>query len=176
MDANKTTLSETIDNYVNWLFSEFEIHSPPVDIKQICANLKIDIIVEDLTQISATARREISGVLFVDESKGINAILINRSDSPRRQRFTIAHELGHYFLHRNEDEPKPVIISFRGDRCPMEYEADNFAAELLMPRKMLFNKYKQLLLPYAYLLANEFDVSTLAMKYRMDTLGLKYYD
>ena len=54
------------------------------------------------------------------------------------QRFTFAHEIGHYVIHTN-------VVSFRDRslsspdssrvRAPEEREADIFAAELLMPRK-----------------------------------------
>src|SRR5207245_482886 len=63
---------------------------------------------------------------------------------PNRQRFTIAHEIGHLLLHRGAtfhvDEKSP--IGFRNDRSSMatdekEIEANQFAAELLMPRNFL---------------------------------------
>src|SRR5690606_13578869 len=52
----------------------------------------------------------------------------NRSES--RRRFTIAHELGHYMLHR---ELSHHFLCSPRDRSRMEREANYFAAELLMP-------------------------------------------
>jgi len=52
-----------------------------------------------------------------------------------RDRFTMCHELGHYFLHR------PELIEFaRGDipiYCQPEWQANTFAAELLAPRQLI---------------------------------------
>jgi len=62
-----------------------------------------------------------------------------------RMRFTIAHELGHYFIddHRKKLE-QGISLSFQGELTVneknIEKEANHFASHLLMPRE-LFNKY-----------------------------------
>ncbi len=58
-------------------------------------------------------------------------IVLPSFTSPLRDRFTTAHELGHYFLHSRQGE-KP-IIAFRSGSNRIEWEANWFAAELLMP-------------------------------------------
>lgn len=62
----------------------------PVDLDKICEefNLKVKVFTDSNLQ-------EYSGI--IDYSKGI--IYINGNDSPRTQRLTLAHELGHYLLH-----------------------------------------------------------------------------
>jgi hypothetical protein len=59
-------------------------------------------------------------------------ILLPRFTSSSRDRFTVAHELGHYFLHSRQG--KSPIIAHRRGSGRLEWEANWFAAELLMPR------------------------------------------
>lgn len=64
------------------------------------------------------------------------AIIYNNDVSEGRKRFTIAHEFGHYLMHRNLF-PKGVecseeAVTFRNG-AELEAEADTFAANLLMP-------------------------------------------
>jgi len=54
-----------------------------------------------------------------------------------RRRFTLAHELGHFELHRNvnthlDDTPLTLDYFTQGNQ---EFEANQFATELLMPKK-----------------------------------------
>ncbi|WP_223181767.1 ImmA/IrrE family metallo-endopeptidase [Stenotrophomonas lacuserhaii] len=91
-----------------------------------------------------------------------------------RQRFTIAHEIAHYVLHRNKQSEflDHTFARRNDDRSTMEREADQFAAELLMPeievRGAVDNGLRKL-----NDLARHFDVSTLAMRYRLDNLGYR---
>ncbi|MFT3742641.1 MAG: ImmA/IrrE family metallo-endopeptidase [Gammaproteobacteria bacterium] len=61
-------------------------------------------------------------------------ILVNSRDNYERQRFTIAHELGHFKLHWNQQRE---FVDYRipGVRNKKELEADEFAACLLMPEE-----------------------------------------
>lgn len=61
---------------------------------------------------------------------------INRLHHYNRQRFTLAHELGHFFLHRYRQVSFHDKKFFRGFEVnSMEYEANEFAGALLMPEK-----------------------------------------
>lgn len=64
-------------------------------------------------------------------------IMYNGTRSQGRQRFTIAHEFGHYLLHRHRQAEfncgLDVIESGDAHGQAMETEADEFAATLLMP-------------------------------------------
>lgn len=74
----------------------------------------------------------------------------NAIKSPGRRRFTLAHEAGHYFLHRPLLGPEGIRCGqaavVRGEGLDIEKEADRFAACLLMPlddfRKQLSAKEK----------------------------------
>jgi len=74
-----------------------------------------------------------SGILLRDKK----AIGINKHHHPVRQRFSLGHELGHYFLdHPDASEEIPDEDGIE-KRKLYETEADEFAAELLMPRELL---------------------------------------
>lgn len=69
-------------------------------------------------------------------------IIFDKDQPETRRRFTIAHEFGHYILHRQlieEDDRFPGGIHcsedsvLRGEGGDIELEADQFAAALLMP-------------------------------------------
>jgi Zn-dependent peptidase ImmA (M78 family) len=111
---------------------------------------------------------------FIDaESK---AIYVNAAEPPSRQLFTIAHELGHWLLHKDQvmegrqyrvltreplDAPKPA----------MEREADGFAADLLVPKFMLDKYYRDARVrPTRASLARIFGVSEEMIKYRLRNL------
>jgi Zn-dependent peptidase ImmA (M78 family) len=99
-------------------------------------------------------------------------MLINAQHHPNRQRYTIAHELGHYFLHRHLQVEFQDRIFFRGaENSKEEVQANSFASEILMPevdfRRMVRegkNKVNEL--------SQEFGVSTLALRIRAKNLGM----
>ncbi len=101
-------------------------------------------------------------------------ITVKKSDPWFRKVFTIAHELGHYYLHTN----KPSEIFYRqdldflvkGDEIEQEQEANWFAASLLMP-KMVFSRFWMLIQDIDEL-AQRFGVSSTACYYRLKNLGM----
>jgi Zn-dependent peptidase ImmA (M78 family) len=101
-------------------------------------------------------------------------IYINQYESVPRQRFTIAHELGHFILHSDEYANTSIHdqIFFRDENTsPMEREANDFASGLLMP-KDIFYTYIQEGVNTISALADKFKLSTPAVKYRAYKLGL----
>ncbi len=71
-------------------------------------------------------------------SGGVGAFQLNPDDPITRQRFTCAHELGHFVLGHTASIPgelaaRPVHISPDDVYDPIELAADAFAAEVLMP-------------------------------------------
>lgn len=88
---------------------------------------------------------ELSGMIHIKD--GVPIIGVNSLHHPNRQRFTIAHELGHLELHRDlitssvhVDKGFPALMrdstSAKGEE-KVEIEANQFAAELLMPKAMV---------------------------------------
>lgn len=98
----------------------------PIDVYEVCNQLKVDIFEESL---------DIDGALLRKNGKA--RIIIN-SDIKyvSRKSFTVAHEIGHLSIPNHKDQNfycTPLdIISFHSDR-KMEVEANQFAAELLLP-------------------------------------------
>lgn len=96
-------------------------------------------------------------------------ICVNSRQSRVRRRFSVAHELGHFFLHRGV---RPVLMNWRDRRWngdPLEREADRFAAELLMPADDV-RLYAELF-DFDDVVA-AFDVSRPAMERRYKELGI----
>lgn len=123
-----------------------------------------------------------------DESGAISRIgdefvvSVNASESGARQRFTAAHELAHYLLHRDlMDDGKRmqrhVDTLYAGEqdgdvifKRSHEIEANRIAAQIIMPKKLVEQEYKKN--PEAAALAKKFGVSKAAMEIRLKTLGL----
>ena len=103
-------------------------------------------------------------------------IYVSRDDLATRQRFTVAHELGHFQLHRDDDKFKKGIVetvSFMhrdGTQSKEELQANEFAGCLLMPTEEVQKKRQEGLSVDD--LAKYFGVSISAMTYRLWKLGL----
>jgi Zn-dependent peptidase ImmA (M78 family) len=102
-------------------------------------------------------------------------ILLNSADAPKRQRFTCAHELGHY-VKRTDHPAEYEYIDYRDalasqGRDPEEIYANQFAASLLMPaadvRRLAGDGLSDLQM------SHRFDVSLEAMQYRLQKLGIQ---
>ncbi|MFS0841289.1 ImmA/IrrE family metallo-endopeptidase [Paenibacillus sp. 1P03SA] len=64
-------------------------------------------------------------------------IAVNANHSITRQRFTLGHELGHYLLGHAHGAFNDVQSNRNKANSPVEQEADEFAAELLVPSQVL---------------------------------------
>lgn len=128
---------------------------------------------------------KISGAtLYIKETCRFR-ILVNKNKPKTRQNFTIAHELGHYFLHKdlihkNEeifvDEDNTLDgsnILFRLDEAEItkvETEANNFAASLIMPSELVREAWNAI--QDVTECAKIFNVSLSAMSIRLERLRL----
>ena len=127
-----------------------------------------------LKVISTTLPNGISGEIRPDpENNGRFVIRVNRNDSARRQRFTVAHEIGHFLVHRDEigDGITDDVLyrSSLSDR--REAQANRMAADLLMPQDLVdewMDRAKTLKVDNVIgFLADKFNVSEAAMKIRL---------
>lgn len=148
------------------LLAAGEVVKPPVPVEQVAAACGVRVAGGDFDAA-------ISG-FFLDLESG-PTIGFNRSHSPVRQRFTIAHELGHYVL-RHHDHFHLDLASPAQQGTPPGYDwrdersANEFAAELLMPAELVIaahSRYKDSRLP------GLFEVSKEAMGFRLVNLGLR---
>jgi len=108
---------------------------------------------EDINEIVTHDRIIDRTMTFIDRTKSIIIhgcndfeivandfeIIDNESAREHKYRFALAHELGHYFLHSNQGE-KP-LIAIRFDSGRLEWEANWFAAGLLIPGDICREKY-----------------------------------
>lgn len=133
---------------------------------------------------------KVSNALFSDETlsgliskRGHNiSILVNQADHPFRKRFTIAHELGHHFLHLHKYGDTDIVekVDLFRTSIPIEgavkskveeVQANQFAAALLMPSSLVRDAYNNIAKEVSAL-ARLFNVSEDAMSYRLNGLEL----
>ena len=142
----------------------------PIDVRAVAHKNGIKILEGSLEQA------HLSALLVYKNGKYF--IGVNESHPEQRKRFSIAHELGHYFLHRKmfhmDAEPDEGFIMFRDINSALgikkeEIEANVFAANLLMPKAIFQEQWKNGDLAS---LAKFFDVSLKAAKFRCKNLGL----
>jgi Zn-dependent peptidase ImmA (M78 family) len=164
---------DQISKKVEELLRKFDIRRPPVHVDRLAKKL-------DLLLVPLPADDEISGAIIRKDGRVV--IAVNPAHHPNRQRFTVAHELGHYFLHeklaqhvdqnfrvawRNADSSKAINW--------MEIQANRFAAELLMPTRFMLDDLDSLNTVDRHtvaLLAAKYVVSPDAMKIRLSQLGI----
>jgi Zn-dependent peptidase ImmA (M78 family) len=142
-------------------------YEPGDDIHALIGELGGKIIVED-TLLTDPER---SGSLFV-ESEGDFRIILPAHTGSSRDRFTLAHELGHYVLHYLCDDTQTGrMMALRRGSDRLEWEANWFAAAFLMPSQQFRDRFNTLGGNLG-MLATEFDVSLAAAEVRARGLGL----
>lgn len=159
-----------IDKYID------ETTKLPIRIDEI---IKEERIVVEERALS----NDMSGLLIIKgDSKMIG---VENSHSNVRQRFTLAHELGHFVLHSQESKVftdvqllfKRQSDGYSSREEKMEQEANYFAANILMPENLV--KREVVKMQYDLhddanieKLAVMFDVSLISMTYRLTNLGI----
>lgn len=131
----------------------------PIDVRAIAKQLGLSVRVEPMEE-------QKSGYLKRFEDGWV--IGVNSLHHPRRQKFTLAHELGHYILHRKTVGEVEDTTLFRADgygEYGIEREANLFAAQLLMPSDE-FKKVVDIKERKINDIAEYFGVSALAVKVR----------
>ena len=142
------------------------ITQPPVPIESIPAAFGIELC-------ELPASDDIFGAIVREGNRVL--IAVNPAQHVHRQRFTIAHELGHFFCHpsRAEHVDRDFRIHWRNRESSQginleEIEANRYAAELLMPERFL----RQDLAQYSDL--DEHTVKTLSARYRVSGTAMKF--
>lgn len=153
--------------------------SPPVNVERLARHLGV------VVSRSAFKDGDVSGMLIRQD--GTSPVIgVNDVHSDHRQRFTIAHELGHFLLHPGREVvlDRPVRVNLRDKTSSAatdreEIEANAFAASLLMPADLVRSELQRLSAVVrqdpercSTALADIFDVSDAAMGFRLINLGL----
>lgn len=122
-------------------------------------------------------------ILYLSENQKF-VILVNSNKPKTRQYFTLAHELGHFYLHKKlikdgkglvdkENTLDSSTILFRNDIAKndqIERHANRFAAVLIMPEELVKDAWNEL--KDVGKCADVFGVSVLAMSIRLEKLGI----
>ncbi len=146
---------------------------PPADLDRVASRLGVDVYREEFSQ-------EIDGFyLWIPGASPVVAINSCYLKPPARQRFTLAHELGHHLLaERNSAGVELFFIDgLKTSRSILERSCDQFAALLLMPEDRVREWFKELASNRenrTAILAERFGVSLSAIRVRLRELGLPY--
>lgn len=112
------------------------MRAAPVDVMQVARRFGVNIY-------SAKLPEKISGILMKDSDYGSESgfvIFVDKGEPASRQRFTAAHELGHFVLHKDYIGDKVednYLLRSEGMSNRQEIEANKFAADLLMPMSLI---------------------------------------
>lgn len=135
----------------------------PISVDRIASALGLSVNYDFLGEISGKIERSQFG--FV--------VSINASDAHVRQRFTLAHEIGHYILHRDLIGDGIVDDAMYRSKLSnyFETQANEYAAFVLMP-PALFREQALQAHNNAAALAQVFDVSRQAAEFRLKNLRI----
>ena len=160
---------------VETILNTFGVRAPAVPVDRIAKGLGAQLRFSPLDD-------ELSGMIYISDDTPI--IGINSLHPPNRQRFSIAHEIGHLVLHRSlisgrvhvDKEFRVQMTTLNRDAVSalgsdkIEIEANQFAAELLMPTawfmKALPNK--------AFDIDNDGPLDELAKKFRVSRQAVDF--
>ena len=174
----------SLERVTRQLLKDHRVAKPAVNVHELATKLGIEI------KAQPPADTGVSEALLRDGKRVI--IGVNPGHSVARQRFTIAHELGHFALHDHSlrvdhgfsetfGQPRLRARAFRNEASslavdPNEIEANRFAAALLMPIDFLERSLKKRAQPLResdiHELAEQYEVSTQAMTFRLMNLGV----
>lgn len=156
-----------------WYAKEHNITTVPLDLEALCKQLSIPIVYQTLAEVHGI---KVAGILS-SRAEGIDwTMYIQKKLDRRRQRFLIAHLLGHYFLYRDYhsiflcDEAYYLCrrVTEKQQEC---WKATEFAAALLMPREELVKQIETVGNDPVEL-AEKFEVNTLAIRFQLERTGL----
>lgn len=141
----------------------------PVKLGAMAAALGVKVL-------RSTLPRGISGQIGQEE--GVFFIRINRHEAKHRQRFTLAHEVAHYLLHRHKiiDDGgwSENVLLRSGQPANIEFEANRLASDLIIPSGLLeavTAEYNGPLTDEAIDdLSSKFGVSRMAMEIKLQTI------
>jgi Zn-dependent peptidase ImmA (M78 family) len=135
-----------------------KVIAPPIPIEEILeAHLGVNFTFDDLPKLLGMP--DVLGATWFQDQKVIIDETLDPTVHPEKEgryRFTVAHELGHWDLHKHlvignsgqsslfDEEPEPSIVCRSSSKPPIEWQADQFASYLLMPEDMVCKMWKDL--------------------------------
>lgn len=182
--ANFNDRTQYIEREARAVLLNAAIKEIPIELSRVADSLSVNVHYDSL-------ENNVSGVLVVKDQK--RHAIINADHHPNRQRFSLAHELGHLILHDAGEDRLFVDTNMRvyqrtgspsdnayhqpeSTTTPYEErEANRFASALLMPQDLVQKAAIDMDLSDETdiaLLARTFGVSDQAMSIRLQQLGL----
>jgi Zn-dependent peptidase ImmA (M78 family) len=135
----------------------------PVKVGGLAAALGLKVVL-------ATLPMNISGLIQPGVDGGF-VIKVNRFEPKERQRFTIAHEIAHFLLHRDKIQAGLVdSVLYRSKLSSrLEAEANRLAADIIMPKEAVIAAMRETKVDDEAVdaLAQRFQVSRQAMEIRV---------
>lgn len=161
--ADDVVLIDSADKLVAYA-KRHNIGTVPLDVDAIALRLGVQIQ-------RVPMEGDLSGRLYRAENSDKWILEVNHSHHMNRQRYTIAHELGHFCLHKHLSQRFEDQVFFRGaESSKEEWQANDFAGAILIPE----SEFRDLVrsgMSDIELLAEQFGVSTLALRIRAKNLG-----
>lgn len=176
-------MNSKIIKAVNKILEEQQINEVPIPVERVSENLGARLVYQQFE-----GKGNISGILYTDDENTI--IGINSTNSKNRQRFSIAHEIGHLLLHQQKKSlfvDKTLRVKFRDKKSNLavdkdEIAANAFAEELLMPKNFIMKEVEKYvkdkeedsidIQKFIDHMTKKFQVSPLAMGYRLINIGV----
>ncbi|MCO8287257.1 ImmA/IrrE family metallo-endopeptidase [Tetragenococcus halophilus] len=121
---------EGISKFVSEILEKLGIDtSQSINISDVLRKLDIELKYDESLPYDGKIEKK-------SDDDSVCITIKSSSNNEARNRFTIAHELGHYFLHARGKENFTDSVFYRNlDYNDEEFEANEFAACLLMPEK-----------------------------------------
>ncbi len=146
-----------------------KIQEPPVSPFEVSKRLGVPVFQWDFPD-------EISGLFALEGNKA--CIGVNQNHAHVRQRFSVAHELGHFIFHDKEDlfvdfkTEVDVTVLLDGEQQRLETTANQFAADLLMPFDWVQKDFKEYGVSGISVMAQKYVVSEQALWFRLMSMKL----
>lgn len=145
----------------------------PINVFALARDLNIDVEFRDF---NGSGHKNVSGILIKQDPGERFIAALNAAEHPHRQRFTLAHELGHW-IHKYQDLPDSQTagkVEYRNEVSswgtdPEEIWADQFAAALLMPAGSVISSYSKAMTVKQ--MSRLYGVSPKALRLRLKNLG-----
>ncbi len=156
------------------ILHHLKLSQPPIAVEKVARHLGAHIRYSPFDG-------EISGIGYI--LAGVPIIGVNSLHRRNRQRFTIAHECGHLVMHRHllshevhVDRQFSVLrrdTTSSSGKNRIENQANQFAAELTMPEKMLEAAIKRIAVDYMIDIDDSIIIKKLAQEFRMSENVMK---
>ena len=130
---------QEIDQKIEQIKLDVGLSYPKDNLQQIIEAIGVEVLSADLPDFEG---KRVKGVIRWSEKEseaGAARIYLNQNLSDTTKLFTLAHELGHFILHPNEERLRIDLFDYSQDtkESEQETEANYFAASLLVPKEKL---------------------------------------